>query len=249
MKKTLLAAALLSSLTSFGAVAADKAPEPSYTLTGNIGLVSDYRFRGISQSNKKPAIQGGLDLALANGLSFGTWTSNVSSWANTGGQQEVDLYGGYARDVFGATLSIGGIQYWYPRNTPAVSQNTFEYYIGVAYGPFAYKLNKANGNWFGEAASGASYHDFSLSYAVSEKLGAKLHIGRQTLNEDDASRNIGFTDTSLSLTYDLGNSLSAGLTASRVKLKDKTDGEGFFTATNGKKLYESGLVASITKTF
>ncbi|MGA0816532.1 MAG: TorF family putative porin, partial [Burkholderiaceae bacterium] len=66
MKKTLLAVALASSLTSFGAVAADKAPEPSYTLTGNIGLVSDYRFRGISQTNKRPAVQGGLDLVLAN---------------------------------------------------------------------------------------------------------------------------------------------------------------------------------------
>ncbi len=249
MKKTLLAIALASSLSSFGAVAADKAPEPSYTLSGNIGLVSDYRFRGISQTNKKPAVQGGLDLALANGLSFGTWTSNVSTWANTGGQQELDLYGGYSREIAGVTLSLGGIQYWYPRNTPAVSQNTFEYYVGVAYGPFAYKLNKANGNWFGEPASGASYHDFSVAYAVTEKIGVKLHVGRQTLNEDDSTRNIGFTDASLGLSYDLGNSLVAGVTASRVKLKDKTDGEGFFTSTSGKKLYGSALVASITKTF
>jgi hypothetical protein len=107
MKKTLLAVALASSLTSFGAVAADKAPEPSYTLTGNIGLVSDYRFRGVSQTQKGPAVQGGLDLALANGLSFGTWTSNVSQWANLGGSQEIDLYGSPVLGFRSAVSPIG----------------------------------------------------------------------------------------------------------------------------------------------
>ena len=74
MKKTILALGVASLLTTIGAQAADKAAEPSYSLSGNLGAVSDYRFRGVSQTNKKPAVQGGLDLALKNGLSFGTWT-------------------------------------------------------------------------------------------------------------------------------------------------------------------------------
>ncbi|MGA0855696.1 MAG: TorF family putative porin [Burkholderiaceae bacterium] len=62
MKKTLLAVALASSLTSFGAVAADKAPEPDFSISGNFGLVNDYKYRGISQSGGNAAVSGGLDL-------------------------------------------------------------------------------------------------------------------------------------------------------------------------------------------
>ncbi|MFZ9841834.1 MAG: TorF family putative porin, partial [Burkholderiaceae bacterium] len=68
MKKTLLAVALASSLTSFGAVAADKAPEPDFSISGNFGFTSDYRFRGVSQTNKGPAAQGGFDLAHKSGF-------------------------------------------------------------------------------------------------------------------------------------------------------------------------------------
>ncbi|MFZ9162326.1 MAG: TorF family putative porin, partial [Burkholderiaceae bacterium] len=68
MKKTLLAVALASSLTSFGAVAADKAPEPDFSISGNFGLFSDYRFRGISQTDRAPALQGGFDLTHKSGF-------------------------------------------------------------------------------------------------------------------------------------------------------------------------------------
>lgn len=253
MKKTLLAVALASSLTSFGAVAADKAPEPSYTLSGNIGLVSDYRFRGVSQSQKKPALQAGLDLVLANGLSFGTWTSNVSQWANLGGSQEVDLYGAYSKEIAGVSLSIGGIQYWYPRNIAAPSNNTFEYFLSAAYGPVSYKVSQGNGDWFGVEADGATYHELAASLGslgLSEKYSFSIHIGKQTVKEAGSriADDVGFTDYSAKVGYAISDDLSLSVTASRVKYSNKSNGETQYSF-DGKKLGGSAVVASITKTF
>jgi uncharacterized protein (TIGR02001 family) len=254
MKKTLLAVAMASSFTSFGAIAADKAPEPSYTLTGNIGLVSDYRFRGVSQTQKGPAVQGGLDLALANGLSFGTWTSNVSQWANLGGSQEVDLYGAFSKEVAGVSLSVGGIQYWYPRNIAGISQNTFEYFLSASYGPISYKISQANGDWFGVDADGATYHDLTASLGslgLSDKYSFSIHVGKQTIKEQgvNSANNFGFIDYSIKAGYAISDSLSAAITASRVKFSDKADAEANWFSFEGKKLGGSAVVASITKTF
>jgi len=58
--------------------AAAPAPEPDWTFTGNVGLYSQYVFRGISQTNEKPALQGGFDLGHKSGFYVGTWASNIS---------------------------------------------------------------------------------------------------------------------------------------------------------------------------
>ena len=89
------------------APAAAKAPEPDYTLTGNLGIFSDYRFRGISQTNKLPAIQGGVDLALKNGLYLGNWNSNVDSAMYNGASIEMDFYGGYKATFGDFGLDVG----------------------------------------------------------------------------------------------------------------------------------------------
>jgi hypothetical protein len=87
--------ALAQTAAPAAAPAAAKAPEPDYTLSGNLGIFSDYRFRGVSQTNKLPAIQGGVDLALKNGLYLGNWNSNVDSKMYNGASIEMDFYGGY----------------------------------------------------------------------------------------------------------------------------------------------------------
>src|SRR3954471_21176159 len=70
---------LLSSLVLSGTVLAQaKAPEPDYTLSYNIGAVTEYRYRGISQSGKKPALQAGADYANKNGFYLGTWGSTIT---------------------------------------------------------------------------------------------------------------------------------------------------------------------------
>src|SRR5437870_6776447 len=81
------------------APAAPGAPEPDFTFTGNVGIYSQYVFRGVSQTNEKPALQGGFDLGHKSGLYVGTWLSNISwlSDASPGvsASLEWDMYGGY----------------------------------------------------------------------------------------------------------------------------------------------------------
>ncbi len=107
------------------APAAAPAPEPDWTFTGNVGLYSQYVFRGISQTNEKPALQGGFDLGHKSGLYAGTWASNIS-WLSDGNPPsapppapsaslEWDFYGGYKGSLpadFGYDLGV--LYYWYP---------------------------------------------------------------------------------------------------------------------------------------
>src|SRR5688572_31429054 len=91
-------AVLLSALVASGALMAQtKAPEPDYTLSFNVGAVTDYRYRGISQSRLDPALQGGADFAHKSGFYVGTWASTIKWVEDAGGDAnaEVDVYGGY----------------------------------------------------------------------------------------------------------------------------------------------------------
>lgn len=136
-KRTLMAGAVAAALalpalalaqTAPAADAKPAEPKPSYTLTGNFGLFSQYIFRGLSQTGHKPALQGGFDWAHESGFYLGTWGSNIS-WlkenASTaaavggtygeGGSMEWDFYGGYKWSLpQDFTLDLGTLYYWYP---------------------------------------------------------------------------------------------------------------------------------------
>ena len=92
------------------------APEvkSDWTITGNAGVFSDYRFRGISQTNKKPAFQGGFDIGHASGFYVGNWNSNIDSSFYNGANLEMDFYGGYKLPVGPVALDFGALYYYYP---------------------------------------------------------------------------------------------------------------------------------------
>jgi uncharacterized protein (TIGR02001 family) len=248
MKKTLVALSLAA--MTLPALAQDKkAPEPDYTITGNFGLFSDYRFRGISQTDKKMAAQGGFDFAHKSGVYLGTWTSNVADWANTNGNgQEIDVYGGVKYSVGPIGLDLGYLAYIYPGNDINPKQGTREWYLGAAYGPVSYKFSRTTGNWFGIAnSSGSIYHDLSATFPINEDLSVLLHVGKQDVKasgNDDRD----FTDSKLQINYSLKDGFVLGLAyinVSSLSTAAKTNG---FTTTAGVKLYESGAVISLTKT-
>lgn len=114
--KTFIAAAIaLTSASAFPAFAQPTSPPSSLTVSGSVGLVTDYRFRGISQTNKNMAIQGGLSVAHESGLYAGTWGSNLAGWGTFGGaNMELDLYGGYKRAFGDVTVDVGLTWYMYP---------------------------------------------------------------------------------------------------------------------------------------
>ena len=140
--KIAVSLAILASTASF---AQTKAPEPDYTLSYNVGAVSDYRFRGISQSNFKPALQLGVDFAHKSGFYLGAFGSNVN-WVKdfngaTKGSYEVDLYGGYKGNITkDVGFDLGLIAYTYPGNDSGKGNLP----RGVAVGAYT----NANTNWW-----------------------------------------------------------------------------------------------------
>src|SRR5512134_1234448 len=93
MRKTLIATALAAATTLPG-IAAAQGTSP-HTVSGNMGIFSDYRFRGISQTFQQPAIQGGIDYSHSSGFYVGNWNSNVSGISFVDGTIEMDVYGGF----------------------------------------------------------------------------------------------------------------------------------------------------------
>jgi uncharacterized protein (TIGR02001 family) len=106
---------LLVALPIAGTALAQAANDADYTITGNAAVVSDYMFRGISQTWGEPAIQGGGDLTMKNGFAAGFWASSISKNSYPGGAMELDLYGSYGAN-FDADWSwrVGLYGYVYP---------------------------------------------------------------------------------------------------------------------------------------
>ena len=150
MKKLLLASAVASALAAPTAVLAQAAPASPHTVTGNLGFVSDYRFRGISQTFDNPAIQGGIDYSHSSGFYLGTWGSSISGLSyNNGAGMEWDFYGGYKFTAGPIGLDLGVLTYYYP---------------GAYYSGFAPSKPKYNNT---EVYVGASWEWLSLKYSVT----------------------------------------------------------------------------------
>ena len=158
-------------------------------LSGSMTVVNDYRFRGYSQTNFKPAVQVGIELAHDSGFYIGNWNSNVG-WT-TGTSIEMDFYGGWRGEYEGVGLDVGVLQYAYPGADMAVSPNTFELYAGVSKGPVSFKVSYSPTNWFGYADSKNSwYFDGSGSFDLGEGWAIGVHAGYQILqNVADANGN------------------------------------------------------------
>lgn len=268
----LKATVLLSTLALSGAAAlaqqAPAKPEPDWTVTGNATLISDYRFRGFTQTDFGPAFQGGFDVAHKSGFYVGNWNSNVLSTLFNGGSLEMDFYGGYKGTAGALSYDVGAIYYYYPRSgragllAPPANPNqkidNTELYAGLGWGPVSAKLYYAVNDYFDTAATfgspnstkGTTYLDLSYSQDFSGwVLGA--HYGLLSLKN-----NAGLTDAlaaplpksvgdyKLSIGRDVGGFM---FTAAAVGTSRKNYfGTGQPGSLNAGK---SSLVLSVGKTF
>ena len=157
-----IACAALALMSSVPAFAQDE-PAGPVTVSGSVALVSDYRFRGVSQSDRGMAVQGGITATHESGLYAGTWASSLGGWGRFGGSNmELDLFAGYAVPLGeNATLDVGLTWYMYPSGAdktdfaePYVKLSSqigpIKGLIGVAYAP----KQQALGNWQSSATSG-----------------------------------------------------------------------------------------------
>ncbi|MBQ0929146.1 TorF family putative porin [Ideonella sp. 4Y16] len=240
MNKSLIALAASLLLTALPTVSQAEEASP---LSFNVSLTSDYRYRGISQTRVKPALQGGMDFAGPNGLYLGTWASTIK-WVKDGGGDanvEIDVYGGWKGEVSkDLTLDVGVLTYVYPSNKLSPSANTTEIYGALSYGPATLKYSHSVTNLFGFPDSkNSGYLDLSASFDLGDGLMLAPHVGYQKVSHLSAA---SYTDYSLTL------SKTFGIWTPSIAVVG-TDTDVYVSPVNNKDLGKAGLVLAIKAAF
>ena len=253
LKNKLLNTLILSALTVPGvALAADSTP------SSNVSLVTDYLYRGISQTGANPAIQGGFDLAHSSGLYIGAWGSSISFIGDAGlgnsAGLELDTYGGYKGTAGDVAYDVGFLRYNYPGSYVAnvTKPDTNEVYGAVTYSIVTAKLSYALGDLFGVSnAKGSTYLEVNASYAIPDTgVTVGAHYGMQTYKGStaDAYKAAGsdptYSDYKLSVSKDFSGYV-LGLAYSN------TNASSFYTTITpeAKKLGKSTVVLSLSRAF
>lgn len=250
-------AAALSVPTPAPVQPAPAAAQEGTKLTANIGFVSDYVFRGITQTAHAPAIQGGVDYAPDTGIYMGTWGSNVSGNFFPGGSLEWDVYGGYNHKVSDdLAWSAGLYTYNYPgaHTVPGhQSFNTVEANAQVTWKGLQFKdsyaltdllgMNSASlpGGIANGRSRGSDYVEVNYTHDLPGKIATvALHAGHQTIrNYPFAS----YTDYKLGLTREMAG-WTWGLAATATNAQ-----KGLFVGSDGKEYADSAVFLSVLKSF
>jgi uncharacterized protein (TIGR02001 family) len=251
------------------APAATPAPEPDWSGTANIGLFSQYVFRGLTQTNQKPAVQGGFDLSHKSGFYVGTWASNVNWIADfvpppnsVSASMEWDFYGGYKGSLpadFG--YDLGALYYYYPGNygnAPSgyTKPDTTELYAALSWKFLSLKYSySVNNKTFGVPDSrGSSYLDLTASYDVIDKVSDAIgkvtlfgHLGHQWYSGDTsptlANSVYNYGDWKIGASTEIYG-LTVGIYGTSTNAQDQ-----YYTNIYGKNISKSQFVAYVQKTF
>ncbi|MGE7137764.1 TorF family putative porin [Luteibacter sp. NPDC031894] len=217
----------------FLAPAAPAADAPA--VTGNVAAVSDYMFRGLTQTWGKPAIQGGVDYAQPSGFAAGAWASSVSDRSYPGGSMELDLYASFGRPIDADWSWRAGVYaYVYPganlseAGLPSRSLNTVEANAALTWRQFTLKYNRSLTDYFGADTEqgydgdthGTSYLQLDAVFPLADAWSLSLHAGHTRYSAQLATalatgaRDASYTDTGVTLKYQLAThwSVSGGVT-------------------------------------
>jgi uncharacterized protein (TIGR02001 family) len=245
------------------AMAADAAPAPAFT--ANVGLVSNYIYRGITQTVGKPALQGGFDYAHSSGLYAGVWGSNVS-WITGSGSTgdaslELDTYFGY-KNAFADDFSydVGYIRYNYTGTyTPPagyVKADTEEVYGSLGYKWLSAKYSYSLGKFLTvPGASGTNYLEVNANYPIGDSgVTVGAHYGKQTYKGTftdalvAANFDPSYSDYKVSVTKDLSGYV---LGLAYTNTNARAGGYYTYTSTSGvtKDWGKGTAVLSLTHAF
>ena len=247
--------------------AAAAAEAPADPLSFNIGLFSDYRYRGISQTRLRPAVQGGIDYAFASGFYVGTWMSNIS-WIYDAGQiagtdvghspLEWDIYGGYKGEIAkDFTYDVGALVYYYPSqhlgNVAGLKNaDTAELYGALTYGPATIKYSHALTTLFGTGGSkNSGYFEAAATFDLGSGFGITPHVGYQRVagsNGGVSNSVFSYTDYALTGAKDFGHGITATLAIVGTSTKS-VPGSYAYVSPDGKNLGRTAAVVGVKYTF
>ena len=215
MRKTLFTGLSAVALTTvFTAPAAAAELGSGFTINGGATLVSDYRFRGISQTDKDFAVQGSITVSHKSGFYAGVWGSSIDDYVASGSDQEVDLIAGYKHTFEGGpTLDVGFIYYWYPgaEHFGGVDTDFFEPYVSLShtFGPVTAKASvayapKQSALDYGFGKEDGLYTGLDLSGSVPGlPLTFTGHVGR-SWSKNYITFGRKYTDWSVGVSYTTG---------------------------------------------
>jgi len=262
MKKLFATAAFAGTVGALasGHAVAQSAAESPHTLTGNLGLVTEYRYRGIGQTNGDPAVQAGLDYAHASGIYLGTWWTNVSWLSDSNGDVsnsiEMDFYGGYKGTVGDFGYDVGVLRYQYPGSYPDgfTSPNTTELYVAGSWKMLTLKYSHSMTNLFGFADSkNSGYLDLSGAFELGQGFGLVAHVGHQRIPSGSvggvqvrAKDDCSYTDWKLGVTKEFVG-LAWGLSYIDTNAEGGA-GQCYHNAF-GRDVGKATLLLSVGKTF
>ena len=242
MHKSVLVASIAAMFAMPGIAGAQQAAPAAeakspHTITGNMTLITDYRFRGISQTFGKPAIQGGFDYSHASGFYAGNWNSNVSETAGyPNGNIEMDFYGGWKNTFGDYGLDLGALYYYYPGSmkggsgtvgavtnpntgrtaTGSGNVNNTELYVGGSWKWLTLKYNYAISDYFSmPGTKNSGYLDLSATYDLGGGWGINGHVGKLSVKNAALA---SYTDYKIGATKDIsGWVFGASLVATNAK--------------------------------
>ena len=267
--KRVSAALAFTAATSIAHAQAPSAPAtPEHTLTANVGLFSEYIFRGISQTAKEPALQGGFDYAHSSGFYLGTWASNISWLQDFGAYSrsslEWDFYGGFKAPIGadGWFYDVGALYYYYPgkRNPGVINADSFELYGAIGWNWVSLKLSYSLDDYFGARPTGSKtdgtiYYDLSASYPIGDSGFAFIgHVGHLDVEHDGRDSDpgtagkVGYTDWKVGLSYVVPEGAVKGLEIGAY-YTDSNAKSRFYTDLTGYDTSKSRGVVYVKKTF
>ena len=266
-----LACAAVGLLVATPAFAQEESTSP-ITVSGSVGLVSDYRFRGVSQTDEEMAIQGGITATHESGSYAGTWASNLSGWGTFGGaNMELDLFAGYAIPVAsGTTLDVGLTWYMYPGGfsdtdfaEPYAKLSTTvgpaKFLAGVAYAP----KQQALGNYSNTPQSRGQKQDNLYVWGDASTgipntpVSVKAHLGYSDGNPGLGPNGTSLAPTGSYLDWMLGADVALGPLTLGVAYVDTNISKSesaylqpnFSSTKDGSSIAASQVVFSVTAAF
>lgn len=201
-----LALAALTGAAHAQDAAAEPETTPTWDLSGEVGVLTDYRFRGLSLSGKKPEVTASVSLTHQSGLYASAWASNVELGSGHADDLEVDWTVGFTKDVGKINLDVGGIYYSYLGNK---NLNYFEAYgaVGTKVGPADVKVGVA----YAPAQDNIGGQDNTYVYISGE---LPLGKGPVSLHGTFGFENGAFGDHKKDWMVGLSADLGSGLTGS-----------------------------------
>ena len=242
---------VLSGLISAPTMAAD-APASPHSLTGNIAFTTDYLFRGVSQTQNGPAIQGGFDYSHTSGVYLGTWASNVD-WVSQGykdnNSMEIDLYGGFKGSMGDIGYDVGLITYYYPGDKIAgvASPDTTEVYLAGSWKFLTLKYSHVLSSHFigwvgtgGAKTSNSNYLELNAAYDMGEGWGLIGHLGHQKVKNLSGA---DYTDWKIGVSKDIGYGV-----VTLAYSDTNADISNFYTL-GGEEIADGRVFLSFSKSF